>query len=512
MKLAPRALALLATLILATHAPSVFASEKKTPPIALPMYEEAYENLRAGNPAGAIKPLTHLAKADAKLPDVQNALALALFMEGGGQQQHAFPHAENALALDPNRPRFIVTHVLTDRTQWKIEEGGTARLSRDGAERLMSVSTELIGKPGKAGKLGALLNSIMEQGDDPDFPFVFTDYSKLVRTLSLALTFPPTFAFDVAQKSIVEKIASLAEKLDEQIANQRTDPAKLVPDEVHTHRSVVSPMADFEAGKAAMDRSDYGLAFHIWLSLARAGDTRAMNYLGLMYENCLGVRKNSSKATYWSGLSEHHKNTLHDTPEHDPNCVYEVKKAPPIALPMYLEAYTSIIFRKSAQAIKPLTYLVEADPHFADFQNALALALFVVWPEQREHAAQHAEKALTLAPNVPQFIVTHVLTNRSLWKFEADGTARMNSLAAERLLAVRHHLRDMSGNASQLGKLLYSIIRDDDDPDYPFVFTEYYTLLKNPRRALTRPNDEDFDFAQRAMVDNIYAQRQLLQE
>lgn len=47
------------------------------------------------------------------------------------------------------------------------------------------------------------------------------------------------------------------------------------------------------------------------------------------------------------------------------------KKAPPIAEPMYLEAYANMVTRKPGKAIKPLTHLVAADPGMADIQNAL---------------------------------------------------------------------------------------------------------------------------------------------
>ena len=57
-------------------------------------------------------------------------------------------------------------------------------------------------------------------------------------------------------------------------------------------------------------------------------------------------------------------------------------KVPPIAERMYLEAYTNMVFRKSTQAVKPLTHLVAADPNLADVQNALALALYVSYPDQ----------------------------------------------------------------------------------------------------------------------------------
>ena len=142
----------------------------------------------------------------------------------------------------------------------------------------------------------------------------------------------------------------------------------------------------------------------------------------------------------------------------------------------------------------------------------MALALFsTVSPEQRERAFQHAEKALALDPTVPQFVVTHVLTDLSQWKIEADGTAHLSPHAAERLLAVRHHLLELSGNAKKLGKLLNSIERNDADPDFPFVFPDYKKIIKKPSLALTRPPDEDFDVAQRSLIDRISGLREKAQ-
>lgn len=262
---------------------------------------------------------------------------------------------------------------------------------------------------------------------------------------------------------------------------------------------------NFTTAKTAMERGDYGAAFHIWLSLARAGDARAQVYLGTMYERCLGVLKNLDRATYWYKLAESQGNAPGKPTEYEVDCVGTVKKAPPIAQPMYLEAFVKMLFRKPAEAIKPLTYLVEADPHFSHFQNALAVALIVARPEQHEHAYQHAARALALDPTVPQFVVTYVLTDSAQWKIEADGTARISAFAAERLLAVRHQLRDMSRNAKKLAKLLDTIREDGVDPDFPFVFDDYKKLMKRPSLALARPPEEDFDIAQRKLVERIRA-------
>ena len=188
------------------------------------------------------------------------------------------------------------------------------------------------------------------------------------------------------------------------------------------------------------------------------------------------------------------------------------KKAPPIAQPMYLEAYTNMVFRKSFQAIRPLTHLVAADPNLADVQNALALALFVGQPDQLERAHAYAKNAVALAPNVPQFIFTRVLTDGTQWKIEADGTARLTREAAESLIDVAEALLDMSGNAEKLGKLLRSIEQSGSDVAFPYVFGGYKKLLKKPSLALTRPSDREFDVAQKALVDKIFNLRKKLDE
>jgi len=191
---------------------------------------------------------------------------------------------------------------------------------------------------------------------------------------------------------------------------------------------------------------------------------------------------------------------------------FAAKKAPPIAQPMYLEAYTNMVFRKSAQAIKPLTHLVAADPNLADLQNALAIALFVGAPDQRDQAHAYASKAAELEPRVPQFIVTKVLTDASQWKIESDGTARLTREAAAILSEAAEDLLDMSGNAKKLGKLLESIEESGGDANFPFVFGKYKKFLKKPSLALTRPSDKEFDVAQKALVDKIFNLRKKLNE
>ena len=187
-------------------------------------------------------------------------------------------------------------------------------------------------------------------------------------------------------------------------------------------------------------------------------------------------------------------------------------KAPPIAQPMYLEAYTNMVFRKSAQAIKPLTHLVAADPELADLKNALALALFVGKPDQRDKAFMYASQAAALAPEVPQFLFTKVLTDGSQWKIESDGTARLTSEAAAILIDVADRLLDMSGNAKKLGKLLRSVKKSEGDPAFPYVFGNYKKLLKKPSLALTRPKDKEFDVAQKSLVEKIFNLKKKLNE
>ena len=188
------------------------------------------------------------------------------------------------------------------------------------------------------------------------------------------------------------------------------------------------------------------------------------------------------------------------------------KKAPPIAQPMYLEAYTNMVFRKSSKAIKPLTHLVAADPNLPDLQNALALALFISEPDQLDQAHVYASRAAEMAPKVPQFIVTKVLTDSSLWKIESDGTARLTREAAAILSKVAEELLDMSGNAKKLGKILGSIEESGGDADFPFIFVKYKKFLKKPSLALTRPSEKEFDVAQKALIDKIINLRKKLNE
>ena len=184
------------------------------------------------------------------------------------------------------------------------------------------------------------------------------------------------------------------------------------------------------------------------------------------------------------------------------------KKIPPIAAPMYLTAYASVVTGRSANAIKPLRHLVEADPALADVHNAFALALFTADPNDDALALEHADIALALAPDVPQFAVTRVLTDRKQWKIAADGTARLTAAAARSLKKAANVLVTMRSNARKLGKLLSAIEQSGGDAEYPFVLPGYTTLIKNPKLDFTRPSDKAFRTAQKAIEQKIIALRQ----
>ena len=184
------------------------------------------------------------------------------------------------------------------------------------------------------------------------------------------------------------------------------------------------------------------------------------------------------------------------------------KKIPPIAAPMYLTAYASVVTGRSANAIKPLRHLVEADPALADVHNALALALCTADPNDDALALEHADIALALAPDVPQFAVTRVLTDRKQWKIAADGTARLTAAAARSLKKTANVLVTMRSNARKLGKLLSAIEQSGGDAEYPFVLPGYTTLIKNPKLGFTRPSDKAFRTAQKAIEQKIIALRQ----
>ena len=184
------------------------------------------------------------------------------------------------------------------------------------------------------------------------------------------------------------------------------------------------------------------------------------------------------------------------------------KKIPPIAAPMYLTAYASVVTGQSASAIKPLNHLAAADPALADVHNALALALFTADPNDHALALEHADIALALAPDVPQFAVTRVLTDRKQWKIAADGTARLTAAAARSLTEAANALVTMRSNARKLGKLLSAIEQSGGDAEYPFVLPGYTTLIKNPKLGFTRPSDKAFGTAQKAIEQKIIALRQ----
>jgi len=170
---------------------------------------------------------------------------------------------------------------------------------------------------------------------------------------------------------------------------------------------------------------------------------------------------------------------------------YAAKKIPPIAGPMYLTAYASVVTGQSKNAVKPLSYLAIADPSIADVQNALALALFATDPSKHAIAHAHAKKAVEMAPDVPQFAYTLVLTDAKQWKIAGDGTARLTREAAKILLEVSKKLKKGKSNEKKLGKILAKIEESGGDPSFPYVLPNYKKLIKSPKLAFTRPSEAE---------------------
>ncbi len=62
--------------------------------------------------------------------------------------------------------------------------------------------------------------------------------------------------------------------------------------------------ADYKAGKAAYDAGDYEAAYNQLLPLAEAGDAKAQNAIGIMFDRGHGVNKSLNKAIeYYSTAS-----------------------------------------------------------------------------------------------------------------------------------------------------------------------------------------------------------------
>ncbi len=57
--------------------------------------------------------------------------------------------------------------------------------------------------------------------------------------------------------------------------------------------------ADFNAGVAAYNRSDYATALRAWRPLAKQGHAEAQSNLGFMYDNGLGVPPDHAEAVKW---------------------------------------------------------------------------------------------------------------------------------------------------------------------------------------------------------------------
>jgi TPR repeat protein len=56
---------------------------------------------------------------------------------------------------------------------------------------------------------------------------------------------------------------------------------------------------DFQKGLAAAKAGDYATALQEWTPLAEAGDAKAQNKLGVMYDNGLGVPQDYLEALKW---------------------------------------------------------------------------------------------------------------------------------------------------------------------------------------------------------------------
>ncbi len=57
--------------------------------------------------------------------------------------------------------------------------------------------------------------------------------------------------------------------------------------------------ADFRDGLEAYRDGDYKVAFEAWLPLAKSGDAKSQNNLGILYRKGRGVSKNAEKAFEW---------------------------------------------------------------------------------------------------------------------------------------------------------------------------------------------------------------------
>ncbi len=187
------------------------------PTIAAPMYLSAYANILTRNARNAVKPLKHLVAADPAIADVRNALAIALFVIDPGDTSAAFKHAGIAIALEPAVHQFVVTHVLTDVSKTKVGKDKIARLTRVAAQELSEAAGRLRKMSGNAKRLGKLLKKIEETGADPEYPFEFKDFKKLVKRPNIVLTRPAETKFAAAQEAIEEKVVALREKLESKL-------------------------------------------------------------------------------------------------------------------------------------------------------------------------------------------------------------------------------------------------------------------------------------------------------
>ncbi|MCH9020620.1 MAG: hypothetical protein IIA73_09685, partial [Proteobacteria bacterium] len=177
---------------------------------------------------------------------------------------------------------------------------------------------------------------------------------------------------------------------------------------------------------------------------------------------------------------------------------------------VYKSAYARILTRNPKSAVEPLRILMSADPDLAHVQNLLAVALLALNPAEPEVAFEHAKRAVAIDPDVPQFVVVHVLTDVRKTKIGKDRVARLTRAAARELSEAAGKLSGMKGNAKRLGKLLKEIKETGADPDFPFEFKGMKNIFKRPNAVLTHPDKGSFTVAQRVLEQKIRSRRQKL--
>ncbi len=172
------------------------------------MYMNAIARMAFGQPQSVVEPLYYMAEMDRDMPDVQNALAVAIYFGQTIRRERANFYADRALARDPANDVFIVVDALTDSRSARIQADGNLVLTEAAATQLHMAAARL--EQGDANKrlLAELLRSIELEGGG-SYPYRFGQFHRLIANVTILTTIPSKAEFEALETKMEGRIASL---------------------------------------------------------------------------------------------------------------------------------------------------------------------------------------------------------------------------------------------------------------------------------------------------------------